>query len=403
MVWRRLATKEYGSSSGDVIQTDTFTAKETTQVLYYGEANGGTNSPKSFLNGADTDNNYYSTYALLQETTEAESANADNLNDGSSADNDDAFKMGYLCDVSGEEKLYIGYSHAGHNNNGNVGSHVGKVTTGIGTTITKYGQWDDVNGNDFQTWSNLIVVGGDIESESTANSAVSPLNDLTGVRINSIFTQTDDVPAYYWYQTLDGVTAWFPTFQDSMTDSSVWQPVGSNITITDGVINASGMVTESDNRIYCDIGKTLSTKFVVDFDHYADTASNGAYWQMFALTDTTAVPRTDDDILALVDMGNWTTYLRYSNEGSETNVGSIGNLTTGKWQYVRFVRDGTTGTLTVYSDSARTTQVLNVSGTIPATVTGLRYFQSGRIASGNAGTATYKIKDLKIYDGVTSV
>ena len=194
-----------------------------------------------------------------------------------------------------------------------------------------------------------------------------------------------------------------PTKQFDFSSSTGWTTVGSNITITGGAITASAMVTQTDNRIYYDLGSALSDKFVIDFDHYADSSPANSFWQMFALTDTTAIPRTDDGIYPLIDMGSWDTYLRYSNEGSETNVGTLGSLTTGQWQYVRFVRDGTTGTLTVYSNSARTIQVLNVSGTIPATVTGLRYFQSGALASANTGTATYKIDNLKIYDGVTSV
>ena len=194
-----------------------------------------------------------------------------------------------------------------------------------------------------------------------------------------------------------------PTKQFDFSSSTGWTTVGSNITITGGAISASAMVTQTDNRIYYDLGSALSDKFVIDFDHYADSSPANSFWQMFALTDTTAIPRTDDGIYPLIDMGSWDTYLRYSNEGSETNVGTLGSLTTGQWQYVRFVRDGTTGTLTVYSDSARTAQVLNVSGTIPATVTGLRYFQSGALASANTGTATYKIDNLKIYDGVTSI
>ena len=194
-----------------------------------------------------------------------------------------------------------------------------------------------------------------------------------------------------------------PTFEDNFSSSTGWTTVGSNISITGGAITASAMVTQTDNRIYYDLGSALSDKFIIDFDHYADSSPANSFWQMFALTDTTAIPRTDDGIYPLIDMGSWDTYLRYSNEGSETNVGTLGSLTSGQWQYVRFVRDGTTGTLTVYSDSARTTQVLNVSGTIPATVTGLRYFQSGALSGANTGTATYKIDNLKIYNGVTTI
>jgi len=217
----------------------------------------------------------------------------------------------------------------------------------------------------------------------------------------------DNVKFYNGVTTASGGGFWTmqPTYQTDFSSSTGWVPVGSNITVTGGAITASAMATQgSANRIYYDLGSALSDKFVIDFDHYADSSPAGSYWQMFALTDTTAIPRTDDSIYPLIDMGSWDVYLRYTNEGNaEVNVGTLGSLTEDEWQYVRFVRDGTTSTLTVYSDSARTAQVLNVSGTIPATVTGLRYFQSGSLASANTGTATYKIDNLKIYNGVTSI
>ena len=221
----------------------------------------------------------------------------------------------------------------------------------------------------------------------------------------SVYNGTIDDMKFYNGITSTTPATWTmqPTFEDDFSSSTGWTTVGSNITITGGVIQASAMVTQSDNRIYYDLGSALSDQFVIDFDHYANTASSGGFWQMFALTDTTSIPRTDDSIHALIDMGTWGTYLRYSNEGSETNLALAGSLTTGQWQYIRFVRDGTTGTLTVYSDSDRTNQVLSATGTIPTTVTGLRYFQSGALLGANSGTTTYKIDNLKVYDGVTSI
>ena len=225
----------------------------------------------------------------------------------------------------------------------------------------------------------------------------STTNKPTNVQNNSLLVEKD-VARRYWFSE-----ATTPTFESDFSSSTGWTTVGSNISITGGVIQASSMATQSDNRIYYDLGSALSDQFVIDFDHYADSASSGGFWGMFALTDTTSIPKTDDSIHALIDMGSWNTYLRYSNEGSETNLALAGSLTTGQWQYIRFVRDGTTGTFYVYSDSDRTNQVLSATGTIPTTVTGLRYFQSGAILSGNSGTTTYKIDNLKVYDGVTSV
>ena len=112
---------------------------------------------------------------------------------------------------------------------------------------------------------------------------------------NENMTATTTTPATWTMQ---------PTKQFDFSSSTGWTTVGSNITITGGVIQASSMVTQSDNRIYYDLGSALSDKFVIDFDHYADTASSGGYWGMFALTDTTSIPKTDDSIHTLIDMGS---------------------------------------------------------------------------------------------------
>jgi len=310
----------------------------------------------------------------------------------SAGGNNDKFAILYFCNVDSKEKLAISFlvdrSTAGAGTAPNRTEGVSKCDT-----TTNTGQFTAI---DVETGGYVIGIDSNV---SALGSELTPASATT-IETGSIYIDTD-INGRWWY---DG-TNWNmqPTYQTDFSSSTGWTTVGSNITITGGVIQASSMVTQTNNRIYYDLGSALSDKFVIDFDHYADTASAGGYWQMFALTDTTAIPRTDDAIHALVDMGSWTTYLRHVNEGSETNVGLLGNLTAGQWQYVRFVRDGTTGTLTVYSDSDRTTQVLNVSGTIPATVTGLRYFQSGALSGANAGTTTYKIDNLKIYNGVTSV
>ena len=164
MVWQKLGSKTYGSSSGDVLQTDTYTAKETSQWFSHGEANGSNNAPTSFFNGNETENGYFSTRQNWHATaTGADTTSIDEYRvSDSSGNDDDFFKMGYLCDVSGEQKLFIAFSHSDHVNNGNSYASVGKIEAGIGTTITKYGQWDAYWSNDFESWSNVPIVGGNV-------------------------------------------------------------------------------------------------------------------------------------------------------------------------------------------------------------------------------------------------
>jgi len=330
------------------------------------------------------------------------------------------FNTGHVL-VGGNPTKVTWYLYKEGSPTGNVTAHI-RTSAGVereqSTTLLDSSSLGLVGGGgvakEFTFTGNTVLATGDmITAEFTGGSSgneVLVLSNTTAIA-NSVMRQYtpttwSDISGEALKFIVDYTTATWtmqPTYDFDFSNSTGWVPVGSNITVTGGVIQASAMVTQSDNRIYYDLGSALSDKFIIDFDHYADSSPSGSYWQMFALTDTTAIPKTDDGIYPLIDMGSWDTYLRYSNEGSETNVGTLGSLTTGQWQYVRFVRDGTTGTLTVYSDSARTTQVLNVSGTIPATVTGLRYFQSGALSGANTGTATYKIDNLKIYNGVTTI
>ena len=387
MAWSKLGSTTLGSA-GDTISLSTFTPSQFNQILINIIPSGlAESSLRVGYDTIDSGTNYASRYT----NNGLSDATATNNSDITNRDTlDPQLVVAYMSNIATDEKLYIGFmvgqSTAGAGNAPTRSEYADKWAN----TSNQFNKMDVVNGQsgDINTDSNLTLLG----SEGTEVPALG-----ANLQNGSRYEETDTRKMY------NLKAADTPMYESDFSSSTGWTTVGSNISITGGVIQASSMATQSDNRIYYDLGSALSDQFVIDFDHYADSASAGAFWGMFALTDTTSIPRTDDSIHVLIDMGSWTGYLRHSDEGSETNIGSLGNLTTGQWQYARFVRDGTTGTLTVYSDSDRTTQVLSASGTIPATVTGLRYFQTGALTSGNSGTTTYKIDNLKVYDGITSI
>ena len=201
MVWQKLGS-ETGAGSNDILQTDTYTAKETSQWFSHGECGTNANSnnaPTSFFNGNNTQNGYFSTRQNWHaNATGSDTTSTDEYRvSDSSGNDDDFFKMGYLCDVSGEQKLFIAFSHSDHVNNGNSYASVGKIEAGIGTTITKYGQWDAYWSNDFESWTNVTIVGGDDTIPST------PIDDFGTHLAGTIFQETDTAK-YKWY---DG-TSW---------------------------------------------------------------------------------------------------------------------------------------------------------------------------------------------------
>ena len=240
-------------------------------------------------------------------------------------------------------------------------------------------------------------------------SSTSPLDDLTGVRTNAIFEQTDDVPAYYWYQTLDSKTDWFPQIQDNFSDTTRWIATGDKtVNVTGNAIEASSFQgNDSSERVYGEVGD-LETKFVADFDYYQGTAGSGAYWSLCSFQSGTDYPFQSgmDSVGLIVDMGNYAIYTRSYDGSSEnsTQTGDSISLSHSTQYYVRITRDGDDFTFSFYTDSARTSATKVGTRTLTDTgITGLKYFQSGYFTGGNSGAINYKITNLKIYNGVTSV
>ena len=77
------------------------------------------------------------------------------------------------------------------------------------------------------------------------------------------------------------------------------------------------------------------------------------------------------------------------------------SYTNGTTLYARLVRSGTSGTLSVYSDSTRNTLVNSSTHTIPASVTGLNTLQHGVDAViGGTRTISGTISNVRIWNGI---
>ena len=252
-------------------------------------------------------------------------------------------------------------------------------------------------------------------------SATPPLDDLTGVRTNAIFEQTDDVPAYYWYQTLDGVTAWFPTFQDGFITSTNWTSTNALFAVdtSEKAIIADNTQTSTDLQCGADVGLLSDTKWVIDFDMKVTAlTSSGSLWTHIGMFsgNTTVNDDPNQDWLGLLLHAQ-------DNQGVNTNavlLASADNQPLDGAQILTFGEDSLEGSpqfyfrmtrldadnlkLENYSSSARTgTPSTTVTMTLTGDPQNLKYFKVTNRRVGSGGELDIKIENLKIYDGVTSV
>ena len=113
-----------------------------------------------------------------------------------------------------------------------------------------------------------------------------------------------------------------------------------------------------------------------------------------------------DSVLLYQTGGILYLFCQSSDGGSlTTSATTTISVTTGNTYYPQLVRDGTTLTLGVYTDAARTTlEDSAVSLTIGGTPVGIDNIIFGsRDNLVTPRTASWTVDDVKIYDGVTSI
>ena len=184
--------------------------------------------------------------------------------------------------------------------------------------------------------------------------------------------------------------------------SSGWTSTDSQVTVSSNQVNFSSALCGTDRRVYKPLGFTLDDRFVVEWE-FSLTDSGSSQAQPFALTAGTA------------QLDNGTTnqdsiYFKSSSSGyqlackdgqSNSQDSTAHSYTNGTTLYARLVRSGTSGTLSVYSDSTRNTLVNSSTHTIPASVTGLNTLQHGVDAvQGGTRTISGTISNVNIWNGV---
>ena len=217
----------------------------------------------------------------------------------------------------------------------------------------------------------------------------------------------DNVKFYNGVTTASGGGFWTmePTFEDDFSSSTGWTTVGSNISITGGAITASSMTTQSENRMYKSLGFTIADNFVMEFEFEETAISHGAHYMLFTLTAGSGninSATNQDAIQIWVDKGSPTFYLRDkdgTSTGSNTSALTFSESTR---YYVTLVNNNRTVTYTVRTGSHTGTVLGTNSITLQSGITGLTHVQSGSL-SGNSGTTSYTVDNVKVYNGVTTI
>ena len=388
MPWNKLSSTTL-TTTGDSIDSGTITASTFNTIIGHVISSSTDINRLSRFNG-DTGNNYQNRYSS-NGGSDATSTSGSTMFTNSTGPQYNEFGVAFFADVSGEEKMLI--SHA-------LGD---STTTGAGEapdrrdTISKWTGTADVtvvNGlnsdvGDLAAGSNVMIMGNEVTVDALA----------TNLQVGSRYEETDTRKMY----NLQGAST--TTYETDFSSSTGWTTVGSNISITGGAITASSMTTQSENRIYYDLGSALSDQFVIEFDFEQTALSSGAHYMLLALTAGNGninSSTNQDAIQVWVDMGSPTFYLRDKDgttTGSNTSNLTISNSTR---YYVTLVNNNRTVTYTVRTGSHTGTVVGTNNITLQSGTTGLSHVQSGSF-SGNSGTASYTLDNLKIYDGITSI
>ena len=197
------------------------------------------------------------------------------------------------------------------------------------------------------------------------------------------------------------------TFTGDYSTQTGWTQVGSTISITGGYAYANNSGSALGAYIHTPLGSTLSdTKWIAEFEYYNVGAVN--LFPFILASGTSTVWNSTQDMIGVGEESpNMLKIIYKDGSGSVQQSPSTGfssTMSTGTTYYCTVIRDGSSLSLKLYIDSARTVQLgSDATLTISGTVSGLTTLHhSGRNDGGATSGYNFKVKGTKIYDGVTS-
>ena len=265
--------------------------------------------------------------------------------------------------------------------------------------------------------------GGTGQTNGSGGTASTYDTKPTNIQLGSRFEETDTRKMYHYKSSV--------TFEDDFSGINTWTPDGTDVAVntsTDVIDWDSDQSSGGQDQLYKDLTTVSDTSWVVDFDITFTTvgaSGSSAYgiYLLVVLDSITADANTvGHDALGIAyEVDNTPTNQAsieafscdnlnlYDSMEMNTPTGTISIFTetaqASETQYIRMIRDGTTFTVEIYSNSTRTTLVESeeVDANDGGTVSGLRYL---KIMTSRDNTGDHEfvgtIDNVKFYNGVTS-
>ena len=287
------------------------------------------------------------------------------------------------------------------------------VVNGTGTcvdTIVGLRYFNCRNLNNQTTAGNLI---GTIDDFEFYNGVTTPPTKPTDVPDNSIFIESDTFKRYGL------VPALATTFSNNFSSTTNFlEQGGGSINFVDTANNELDYDFKRDgsnDSITLDLGSALSDdNWVARWQDDTDTYTTNsqalfAFIGLYSESSASDGDNSQDGIYCMTETSNsgnngWKLTEADGSILDQTGTGSSLPHATGT-RYFELSRVGNTSSrLRISSDSEFNTILANVTNSVPAGVTGLRYWGiKNRAISGDVGVKTGSIKNLQIYNGVSSV
>ena len=399
MVWGKAGstTKTSASQLLDV----TVSSNENNMMLRHIISSGNTAVYYRF--NSDTGSNY--AYGWSENGgAKSNSASQSRILYDTGGDAGDKFDIGYICNLSSEEKLIIGFQInedvSGAGNAPVRGKGVFKWAN-TSDSITSINNFNTDQSGNYDTDSNMSVIGSDV----TTAAAVPAVG--ANVQVGSRFEETDTRKLYNLSDQ--------PTFEDEFTSDTDYTFTSGN-SISGGVLTAKPAGSLGFTK---PLGFTLGNTFVARVHGwevqsgyswsssmsyifgFSNTATNTAYNGSGNAWGFKIFNRNSGGMINNI----WTKLNGSLSGGGNSTVGEGGtDLVTGTKYYIEMKKTGDgSAELRIYSDSDFTTLHTSawISDTAMSNPTGLDHFALQGQTIG--GTHVVDIDKIEVYNNTTNI
>ena len=203
-----------------------------------------------------------------------------------------------------------------------------------------------------------------------------------------------------------------PTYETDFSTSKGWGMSGDKVRVdtTAGKCKFTLLASNGTDRIYQPLSRTLSDKFICEWDFLQTAISASHHYYMVSLTAGTGDPQTSTQNGIMARYTTNTANNRDISAGVKVGAGAFTTKVADDNKadynnkiYFTMIRNVDNLRLIAYSDSTRTTVISDKNADFTETVTGLNTLILGAGSASSGGTLSAEIDNFKIYDGIISI